>query len=95
MSRLVILRFDTDAAGIELTATHDWDITADLPAVGANLGIEAITWMPDSYLVANGFIDESTGAAYNPGAVPGPRHGAVLRRHRGAPATSTATRSTT
>ena len=44
--------------------------------MGANLGIEAITWVPDSYLVANGFVDESTGAAYNPVAYPG--HGTGL-----------------
>jgi hypothetical protein len=76
VSRLVILRYDTDAAGTELTATNDWDITADLPAAGANLGIEAITWVPDSYLVAKAFVDESTGAAYDPGGYPA--HGTGL-----------------
>ena len=76
VSRLVVLRVDTDAAGIELTATNDWDLTADLPAVGANLGIEAITWVPDSYLVGNGFVDESTGAVYVPASYPG--HGTGL-----------------
>jgi hypothetical protein len=66
VSRLAILRFDTSAPGTELTATNAWDLTADLPAVGANLGLEAVTWIPDAYLVAHGFIDESTGATYDP-----------------------------
>ena len=75
-SRLSVLRFDTASPGAALTATHDWNITADLPAVGANLGLEAITWIPDSYLVASGFIDESVGAAYAPSRYPG--HGTGL-----------------
>ena len=66
VSRLGILRFDTNAASGELTATNDWNLTADLPAVGANLGLEGITWIPDTFLVANGFIDERTGALYTP-----------------------------
>jgi hypothetical protein len=66
VSRLSILRFDTNDAGPELVATHDWNITADLPAVGANVGLEAITWIPDSFLVANAFFDASAGHAYNP-----------------------------
>jgi len=71
ISRLSVLRFDTAAAGSELTATHDWNLTADIPAAGANLGLEAITWVPDSYLLANGFVDESTLAAYDPSRYPG------------------------
>ncbi|WP_206044544.1 lamin tail domain-containing protein [Gemmatimonas groenlandica] len=66
VSRNSILRFDATAAGSTLTATHEWNLTADLPAVGANLGIEAITWIPDSMLVANGFYDESKARAYAP-----------------------------
>lgn len=34
--------------------------------MGSNLGFEAITWIPDTTLVAAGFKDESTGAAYDP-----------------------------
>jgi hypothetical protein len=70
VSRLAILRFDSSAAGTQLTATHEWNLTADLPAVGANLGLEAITWIPDTFLVANGFFDDSRGAAYDPALYP-------------------------
>lgn len=67
VSRLSILRVDTSAAGIELVATNEWNINADLPVVGANLGLEAITWIPDAYLVANGLRDQNTNLPYNPG----------------------------
>jgi hypothetical protein len=76
VSRLSILRFDTSAAGTDLTATNDWNLTADLPAVGSNLGLEAITYVPDTALVAAGFFDESKNAAYNPANYP--NHGAGL-----------------
>jgi hypothetical protein len=66
VSRPAVLRFDTDAAGTSLTATHDWNLTSDLPVVGANLGLEAITFVPDTFLVANQFFDESTGSTYDP-----------------------------
>ena len=48
-----------------------------------NLGLEAITWVPDTYLVASGFIDESTLAAYDPTRYPDHGTGLVLRRRRG------------
>ena len=66
ISRLSILRFDPTATGSTLTATNDWDLTADLPATGPNLGLEAITWIPDTYLTANHFLDAHTGATYDP-----------------------------
>ena len=66
VSRSVVIRVDPTQAGPTLTATNQWDLTADLPATGANLGIEAITWIPDSMLVANGFYDEAKGRTYAP-----------------------------
>jgi len=76
VSRNSILRFDATAAGTSLTATHEWNLTADLPVTGANLGLEAITWVPDTFLVTKGFFDEAKGHAYNPGEYP--NHGAGL-----------------
>ncbi len=66
VSRPAILRFDTSVAGTELTATNDWNLTADLPVLGSNLGLEGITWIPDTFLTAGGFIDDSTGLPYTP-----------------------------
>ena len=66
VSRNSILWFDVNAAGATLTATREWNLTADLPVVGPNVGIEGVTWIPDSFLVARGFFDESKGHTYNP-----------------------------
>ena len=76
VSRNSVLRYDVSGAGAELVATHEWNLTADLPPTGANQGLEAITWIDDSFLVANGFRDESTGALYNPANYP--NHGSGL-----------------
>ncbi|MEO6598509.1 MAG: hypothetical protein ABIQ16_01460, partial [Polyangiaceae bacterium] len=43
---------------------------SDLPKTGANLGLEAIAWVPDTYLVASGFIDESKKTPYVPANYP-------------------------
>jgi hypothetical protein len=66
VSRNSILRFDPSAAGASLTATNEWNLTADLPTTGANLGMEAITWIPDSFLVSKNFFDENKNRTYNP-----------------------------
>jgi hypothetical protein len=66
VSRLVILRVDTSSTAGDLVTTNEWNLTADLPVVGPNLGLEAITFVPDTALVAGGFVDEATQGAYNP-----------------------------
>jgi hypothetical protein len=76
VSRMSILRFDTDQPGAELIATHEWNLNADLPVVGPNLGLEAITWIPDAFLVANSFFDEAAGHTYDPAEYP--NHGMGL-----------------
>jgi len=76
VSRLSVLRFDADQHGSELTATHEWNLNADLPAVGPNLGLEGITWIPDSFLVARSFFDETAGHPYVPAQYP--NHGTGL-----------------
>jgi len=70
VSRLSVLRYDYATASTTLTATHEWNLTKDLPAAGANLGLEGIAWVPDSFLVANGFFDEAANAAYAPNRYP-------------------------
>ena len=57
VSRPAILQYDVTAAGTTLTATNEWNLTADLPPLGANLGIEGITWVPDAFLVSHSFFD--------------------------------------
>jgi hypothetical protein len=65
-SRLSVLKYDVSGTGTTLTATQEWNLTANLPAVDSNAGLEGVTWVPDSALTAAGFKDESTGLAYNP-----------------------------
>ncbi|WP_176223216.1 lamin tail domain-containing protein [Agreia pratensis] len=67
-----VLRFDPNESGTTLHPTVQWDLTADLAGVidpvkaDSNLGFEGITWVPDSYLTTNAFIDQSTGKTYDP-----------------------------
>jgi hypothetical protein len=76
-NRFSVLRYDTSAAGTTLNALNEWNLTSDLPSVNStNLGLEAIAWVPDSYLTAHQFLDEHTGATYNPANYPG--HGTGL-----------------
>ncbi|MER5585898.1 lamin tail domain-containing protein [Streptomyces asoensis] len=67
-SRLSVLRYDVSGSGTSLTAAREWNLTADLPSTGSNLGLEGVTWVPDAYLTSAGFKDASTGAAYTPGS---------------------------
>jgi hypothetical protein len=76
VNRFSVLRYDTTAGGTDLTALNDWELTPDLPATGINLGLEAITYIPDAALVAGGFFDESKNAPYNPASYP--NHGPGL-----------------
>jgi len=66
VSRNSILRYDPTGPGTSLNATNEWNLIADLPATGANLGLEAVTWVPDAFLVTQGLFDESKNHAYNP-----------------------------
>lgn len=71
-SRPSVLRYDTAGfSGGELRAAAEWNLVSDLPAVGANAGLEGIAWVPDDALTSAGFVDASTGVAYNPASYPG------------------------
>ncbi|WP_165368087.1 lamin tail domain-containing protein [Phytoactinopolyspora endophytica] len=66
VSRLSLLRYEITGTETELVAAAEWDLTADLPPVRANAGVEAVKWVPDTTLTELGFIDESTGDVYDP-----------------------------
>jgi hypothetical protein len=77
-----VLRYDPEQPG-PLTATRQWDLDADFPELdaisgGSNLGFEGLTWVPDSYLVGGGFVDQSTSSAYDPTDYPGHGDGLFL-----------------
>ena len=66
ISQLLVLRYIDDPLSTVLNAVTMWDLTDDLPTVGSNLGFEAIAWIPDSFLVARGYFDESASMSYDP-----------------------------
>ncbi len=77
-----ILRFDPTQSGTQLVATDQWNLTGEFPELHAgskdeaNLGFEGVTFVPDSYLTSNGFVDQSTGKTYKP--IDYPQHGTGL-----------------
>ena len=76
VARPSILEFQ-DTPGGSLTAVHEWDLSVDLSGhYLPNQGLEGIAWVPDSYLVANGFHDEHTGGTYAPSNYP--NHGSGI-----------------
>lgn len=72
ISRMSILSYAVGDTGQSSTivALDEWDLTKYLPRTNPNEGLEAITWVPDSYLTAHKFIDESTGSEYEPNNYP-------------------------
>lgn len=60
-----LLKVDPEASAGDLVAEQEWDLTALLPAVGANLGMEAVQWVPDSAL-EGALFDVNSGSAYDP-----------------------------
>ncbi|WP_395690570.1 lamin tail domain-containing protein [Nocardioides sp.] len=76
VSRMSILRYDPAAAGSTIPATNEWNLTGQIPAAGANLGLEGVAFVPDAFLTGHGFRDQSTGEAYTPQTYPG--HGSGL-----------------
>ncbi|WP_449278985.1 lamin tail domain-containing protein [Leucobacter sp. GX24907] len=67
-SRPSVLRYEIDPSGDELVASHEWNLTTEYPGIGANSGIEGLSWVSDAALVEGGLVDSTTGEAYDPDA---------------------------
>ncbi len=65
-----ILQVDPDAADGDLVAANEWDLTALLPDVAANVGVEAVEWVSDAAL-AGALYDDNTRAPYVAASYPG------------------------
>lgn len=59
-----ILMVDPNTAGTRLVAQQEWNLTDSLPQVSANMGIEAVEWVPNAN-VAGKLIDQNTSAAFD------------------------------
>jgi hypothetical protein len=81
VSRMSVLLYDYAGASPDLTALQEWDLTPDFPVSPANQGIESVAWIPDSFLVANKFQDETTNRAYDPKLYPDHGGGLFLVGH--------------
>lgn len=60
----MILQVDPHEDGDDLVALQQWDLTASLPQVSANMGIEAVEWVSDANV--NGKLyDQNTNAVFD------------------------------
>lgn len=59
-----ILMVNPKAEGEDLIALKEWDLTASLPQVSANMGIEAVEWV-DSKNVNGKLFDQNTNEAFD------------------------------
>ena len=58
-----ILMVDPSAPGPDVVAQAEWDLTASLPQVSANMGIEAVEWVSNA-AVEGVLFDQNTGAPF-------------------------------
>ena len=72
-----ILMVDPNEAGTRLVAQKEWDLTASLPQVSANMGIEAAEWVANAD-VAGKLIDQNTGSAFDAANYPNAIAGGVF-----------------
>lgn len=73
----VILKADPKAAGPDIPACAEWNLTALLPDVKANMGIEAVEWIANSE-IAGKIIDRNTGKPYDPSRYPDAEAGGLF-----------------
>ncbi|MHA6482795.1 lamin tail domain-containing protein [Paenibacillus sp. strain BS8-2] len=60
----MILQVDPNVEGNDLVALQEWDLTASLPQVSANMGIEAVEWVSNANV--NGKLyDQNTNAVFD------------------------------
>ncbi len=73
----VILKADPRAEGDTQNAMQQWDLTATLPDVAANTGIEAVEWVANAE-VSGVLFDQNTNAAFDPANYPNAVAGGVF-----------------
>jgi hypothetical protein len=71
VSRPAVLRYQPSDEASELTATAEWNLAADFPGIGANAGIEGLTWIPDAWLTLAGSSMRHHGRRVRPARYPG------------------------
>lgn len=72
-----ILMVNPSESGTCLVARKQWDLTATLPQVSANMGVEAVEWVANSD-VKGKLIDQNTGSAFDAAKYPNAVAGGVF-----------------
>ena len=72
-----ILMVNPDESGSRLVAKEEWNLTSSLPQVSANMGIEAVEWVPNAD-VEGKLVDQNTGKAFDAGDYPDAVAGGVF-----------------
>lgn len=70
VSRASVLRVPTSGTATTLTASDEWRLNPDFPGIGANMGFESISFVPDDFLTEGRFRDDRTGKRYDPATYP-------------------------
>ena len=73
----MILMVNPNESGTRLVAQKQWDLTATLPQVSANMGIEAVEWLANGD-IAGKLIDQNTGSAFDAAKYPNAVAGGVF-----------------
>lgn len=60
----VILKANPKTEGTEIVAIQEWDLTASLPQVSANMGIESVEWVANAEMEGKLF-DQNTNAPFS------------------------------
>lgn len=69
-ARASVIRVPTSGTAATLVADREWSLNPEFPGIGPNVGLEAITFVPDAVLTAAQFRDDRTGARYDPASYP-------------------------
>lgn len=72
-----ILMVNPNESGTRLVAQKQWDLTASLPQVSANMGIEAVEWVANGSVTGK-LIDQNTGSAFDAANYPNAVAGGVF-----------------
>ena len=72
-----ILMVNPNETGTRLVAQMEWDLTASLPQVSANMGIEAVEWVSNADVTGK-LIDQNTGTSFDASNYPNAIAGGVF-----------------
>ena len=76
VSRPSVLSYDVSSAAATLVAEQEWNLSSFYPGIDPNMGIEALTFVPNDVLVQGGFVADD--GPFDPSEHPGQHGGGVF-----------------